>query len=106
MWMVSGQALKMVEKDWGIELPISVSGITFTAQDAILFTLKTEDNGDTLLEKEFTNITQNTIRLELTEEESNALKVGTYVYSLDWYQDGAFLCNIIPSAMFKVVDKA
>ena len=32
--------------------------------------------------------------------------VGGYVYCLDWYQNGNFMCNIIPSAQFKVVDKA
>lgn len=31
---------------------------------------------------------------------------GFYTYSLDWYQDGAFLCNIIPAGEFRVVVKA
>ena len=106
MWMVNGQTLKMVEKDFGIELPISVSGVTLTEHDSILFTLKTRENGETLLTKTFSNISQNTIKLEFTESESEALEVGSYVYSLDWYQDGVFLCNIIPIASFKVVDKA
>lgn len=106
MWMVSGHSLEMVEKDWGIELPVTISGMTFTAQDSVLFTLKKSVNGEAILTKTFTNISENTIILEFTEEESEALTVGTYVYSLDWYQDGAFLCNIIPIATFKVVDKA
>lgn len=106
MWIVSGQSIKMAEEDWGIELPITVSGVTFTAQDSILFTLKTKENGETLLTKTFTNISQNTVKLELTEAESNSLPVGSYVYTLDWYQAGVFFCNIIPAASFKVVDKA
>ena len=106
MWKVAGQTIKMTEGDYGIKLPITISGVTFTAQDSVLFTLKTGDNGNTLLTKNFNNITQNTINLELTEAESNSLSVGDYVYSLDWYQDGVFLCNIIPTAAFKVVDKA
>lgn len=106
MWTVSGRALKMVEEDYGISLPISVDGVTFEDEDELLFTLKTKDNGDVILTKTFGNITDNTIDLIFTQSESAQLDVGSYVYSLDWYQDGAFMCNIIPSAVFKVVDKA
>ena len=49
---------------------------------------------------------ENTIPLAFTEEESALLSVGTYYYALDWYQNGAFLCNIIPASTLKVVDKA
>ena len=96
----------MCEGDYGIKLPIKVDGVTFAQNDELLFTLKTKNNGETIFAKPFSNITQNTIQLELTEAESAQLEVGTYVYNLDWYQDGAFLCNIIPSAVFKVGDKA
>ena len=106
MWAVNGQDLKMVEGDWGIQLPIEISGTTFSENDAVKFTLKDEINGETILTKTFTNISQNTVNLELTEAESALVPVGTYVYSLDWYQNGAFMCNIIPLGMFKVVDKA
>ena len=106
MWIANAQKLQMTEGDWGIELPIQIDGATFTASDEVRFTLKTKPNGGTLLTKSFTDISRNTVKLMLTEGESNALKAGVYVYTLDWYQDGAFLCNIIPSAVFKVVDKA
>lgn len=106
MWVVNGQELKMVEGDWGIQLPVQISGTTFTENDAVKFTLKNDINGTTILTKTFTNISQNTVNLELTESESALLAVGKYVYSLDWYQNGAFMCNIIPSALFKVVEKA
>ena len=106
MWVVNGQELKMVEGDWGIQLPIVISGTTFSASDEVKFTLKKSVNGDVLLTKTFNNISQNTVNLELTEAESAALPVGKYVYVLDWYQNGAFMCNIIPTASFKVVDKA
>lgn len=106
MWVVNGQELKMVEGDWGIELPITISGTTFSASDEVKFTLKKSVNGDVLLTKTFNNISQNTVNLELTEAESAALPVGKYVYVLDWYQNGAFMCNIIPDALFKVGEKA
>lgn len=106
MWAVNGQDLKMVEGDFGIKLPVTVEGAAFSENDEIKITLKSAMNGDTILTKSFKNISENTVDLELTENDSETLAVGTYCYSLDWYQDGAFMCNIIPSALFKVVDKA
>jgi len=106
MWAVNGNDLKMVEGDWGVELPITINGVTFSEHDEILLTVKDKLNGSTILTKTYANITQNTITLEFTEAESALLPVGGYVYSLDWYQDGAFLCNIIPLSQIKVVEKA
>lgn len=104
MWTVSGTNLSMAEGDWGVELPVTIDGVTFTASDSVKITIK---RGSTVLvEKEYTNISDNTVKLELTEAESSLLLVGNYVYSLDWYQDGVFMCNIIPVGLFKVVDKA
>lgn len=106
MWAVSGNNLKMCEDDFGIQLPITVQGVTLTNADSLRFTFKNIVNGDTILVKEFDSITDNKVNLELTEAETVLFPVGNYVYSLDWYQNGLFLCNIIPSASFKVVDKA
>lgn len=106
MWNVSDLTIKMAEGDWGVALPIAVTGTTFTAADELAFVIKTKMNGDEILTKTFGTITQNTISLELTEAESALLPVGGYVWRLDWYQDGAFLCNVVPNATFKVVDKA
>ena len=106
MWEVSGQKLKMAEADYGIQLPITISGTTLTASDEILMTIKSKVNGETILAKTYSNISQNTFNFELTAAETQLLPVGSYVYSLDWYQDGAFMCNIIPYAVIEVVDKA
>ena len=95
----------MTEGDWGIQLPISISGTTFTANDEVQLVVKTACNGTEMLNKTFSNISNNTVMLELTQTESDALKVGSYVYRLDWFQDNAFMCNIIPWASFKVVEK-
>ena len=104
MWYASGNRLTMTEGDWGVELPVTISGVTFTSSDAVRIVIKNGD--DALVSKDFTNISNNTVDLELTEAESALLPVGVYAFSLDWYQDGAFMCNIIPSGVFKVVDKA
>lgn len=104
MWNVNGTTLNMTEGDWGVKLPVTVTGVTFTANDSVR--IKIQRGETTIIEKEYTNITQNTFDLEFTEAESALLPVGSYLYSLDWYQDGAFMCNIIPSGMFLVGDKA
>lgn len=104
MWNVNGITLNMTEGDWGVKLPVTVTGVTFTANDSVRIKIQRDET--TIIEKEYTNITQNTFDLEFTEAESALLPVGSYLYSLDWYQDGAFMCNIIPSGMFLVGDKA
>ena len=104
MWNVNGTMLTMAEGDWGVKLPVTVSGVTFANSDSVKIVIKSGET--TIIEKEYTSITQNTVNLELTEAESALLPVGSYVYRLDWYQDGAFMCNIIPISTFKVVDKA
>lgn len=105
-WIANGSALSFVEGDFGIELPVTVSGVTLGAQDCLRFTFKTALNGDTVLTKDFSTISQNTVRLVLTEAESELFPVGQYVYSLDWYQSGTFMCNILSSCPLRVVDKA
>ena len=104
-WTVKNTTLSMAEGDWGVALPITVDEVTFTEHDLLRFTFKDQNNGSTLLTKEYTPV-ENTVNLTLTEAETALFPVGQYVYSLDWYQAGAFLCNVIPTAAFKVVDKA
>ena len=115
MWVVNGKEICMAKGDYGIQLPIKVTGITLGPNDEVVFELKRNNerchdpvhhSRQLVLSKTFTNIEENTIILELTEEESKSLGVGVYTYCLDWHQSGNFLCNMIPSATFKVVDKA
>lgn len=106
MWNTTGLNLQMCEGDFGIDLPITISGTTFVNTDSLKLTIKDFVNGTTLIEKDYTAITNNTINLILTSSESALLPVGKYVYSLDWYQSGQFMCNIIPISSFKVVEKA
>ena len=105
MWASNGLEMVMTEGDFGIQIPITIHDVTFSANDELQLTIKKKRNGDTIITKTYENITNNTIQLELTEEESALLPTGLYIYVLDWYQDGAFLCNLVPSSIFKVVDK-
>lgn len=103
MWACTGQNISMARGDFGIELPIVVSGATFGENDELR--VKITRNGETVLAKAFGNIQQNTVNLVLTEAETGLLPVGAYRFSLDWYQDGVFMCNVIESAGFRVVAK-
>ena len=104
MWNVDGLYLSMVDGDYGIALPFTFDGITPAASDSMLLTIKAVDGTTALIEKTFENPVSG-ISLELTEAESALLPVGVYNYSLDWYRNGVFMCNIIPTAFLKVVDK-
>ena len=105
MWDANGTSLSMAEGDYGIALPFTINGIVFSDGDSILFTFKDAPNGETILTKEYSELVNNASELELTESESELFPVGTYFYSLDWYKDGIFMCNIIPQAILRVVDK-
>ena len=103
MWKCSGQNIQMTTGDFGIELPITVSGATFASGDNLR--LRITKNGAEVLSKTFADIQENTVALTLTAAESAALDVGDYVWTLDWYQGDVFLCNVIQAAQFKVVPK-
>ena len=106
-WKVaSGTNLRMSEGDWGIGLSVTVDGVTLGASDALLYTFKDSLNGKTILTKTFDNITDNTISLSFTQAESALFSPGVYPYSLDWYQNGSFLCNLIEVGTLTVGDKA
>ena len=104
MWKADGNNIQMTVGDYGIKLPISVSSITVGQYDEMRF--KIANQNAAILELTFSNISDNTIDLELTAEQSAKLRVGSYLYSLDWYQNGSCMCNLIERALFKVVAKA
>lgn len=106
MWKASGKTFSMAEGDFGLAIPCTIKGISFSASDSVRFTFKNAVDGNVILVKEFSNISNNTVYLMFTEEESALFAVGSYVYNLDWYQDGVFMCNIVPTGTFKVVNKA
>ena len=106
MWVVAGNTLQMADEDYGLALPVTIEGTTLGENDSLRITIKKRVDGNVILTKEFSDIQENTVELVFTEAESAMLPVGGYVYSLDWYQDGTFMCNIILSGVLKVVNKA
>ena len=108
MWVVNAPNdpnIKMAEGDFGIILPIKVKGLNFSAADSIDIVIKSKFNGEDLIHKTYNNIENDTVPFELTEAESALLPIGQYVYRIDWYQNGNFMCNIIVQGTLKVVDK-
>ena len=107
MWITNNNnyQLSMTEGDYGVALPITINGTNLSQADTIRLTIKCPKSSAEILVKDMTP-TINTVRLELTEADTAKLRPGAYVYALDWYQDGNFLCNIIPCAGFEVVSKA
>ena len=106
MWRVVGSDITMTAGDFGVALPITISGVTLTPSDKLKLTVKRADTGATVLEMDFSNISANTVEMELTAAESELLTPGEYRYNLDWYQDGVFLCCVVGGASFRVVAKA
>lgn len=101
MWSVDKDTLTMVEGDYGIALPVTVKGITLDGTDTLRFVFSSK-NGVPVLTKDYTT---NPAELSFTRAESALFPVGGYAYRLDWFRDGAFMCNVIPKAQLKVVDK-
>ena len=96
--------IEMTEGDFGVELPLTVEGITLSANDVLNFVIV--GNGEEIISKVYDDIQENTITLVITEGETALLPVGGYAYRLDWYQDNAFMCNLAPMGAFIVGKKA
>ena len=105
MWVTTSNGIQMTVGDYGVELPITITGTTITASDSIKIKFTNAMTGAEVLTKEYSDISQNTVNLEFTAQESALFPVGVYAYSLDWYQNGNFMCNIIPVGILRVVSK-
>lgn len=100
--------IEMIEGDFGLALPITlnVDDTVFGAEDHFAIKIFEELDGTPVVEKEYSNITDNTIEFSLTKEESDKLPKGRYYYDIDWFQGDSFLGNIIRQKIFKVLNKA
>ena len=94
--------LEMDSGDFGVVLPFTVKGTTVTASDCFRFVFKGAD-GATILTQTYADVQNNTINFVLSAAESALFPVGSYLYDLEWYQDGAFQDRLISSALFRVV---
>lgn len=98
----------MTEGDFGLILSIEITpeeGELITQDTNFQINIFKEINEEPLISKTYSNIENNIIPFELTEEESLLLPVGKYIYDLDWYENGAFMCNIIAKEKYTVIEK-
>lgn len=100
-----GTTITMTEGDYGITLPIIINGGDIGVDDSLRITIISENVNEPLLTKEFTNISDNTLQFVLTKDESDKLPTGVYIYSLDWYKNDEFLCNLVRQGLFEVEKK-
>lgn len=98
--------IEMVEGDFGIVLPIKIENEKLNLEDKFRINIFKDSNEELIVTKEYNNTEKNTIEFMLTKEESVLLPKGNYVYDLDWFQDEAFLGNLLAKKKFKVKDKA
>lgn len=100
--------ITIAEGDFGLILPIELTpeeGELITEDTNFQINIFKKINTEPLVSKVYSNIENDTIEFELTENESLLLKRGEYVYDLDWYQNGVFMCNILPKQKFSVIEK-
>lgn len=105
-WKIVGSDLYMAEEDFGVVLPTTFDGATLTANDTLQFVFKKQKNGEEILTKTFSAIEDNQFNFVLTREDSALFPVGSYVFRVDWLQDGNFMCNIVECANLRIGDKA
>jgi len=110
--MIEGNAetkqIEMVEGDFGLTLPITlnINDTIFGEEDQFSIKIFKEIDGEPIIKKEYSNISNNTIEFCLTQEESKLLPKGRYHYDIDWSQNNRFLGNVVRKKAFKVLDKA
>lgn len=108
MWRVnqSTNALTMTQGDYGVELPVTITGAELTESDRLDFVILSGMQGTEIVKKTYDDLTSGDFAIALTAQQSAALPCGRYVYRIDWYRNGTFMDNIVQSAPFVVEAKA
>lgn len=93
--------IKMNKGDFGIILTFKFSDIAATNIKIIIYNSKSK-----IIEKPYTNISDNTIEFKLTEEESKLLETGDYMYKVYQYKDGQLKNTLLIDKDFIVEEGA
>ena len=75
--------IRLIEGDYGITLPIELeleNGESITNNDSFVINIYDKVDGKKIITKTFSNIQENTLPFQLTEQESQLLPVGKYYY--------------------------
>lgn len=109
MFFNKGRKIAMVEGDFGVALPFEIElegGESLTENDNFRISIFNKLNSEAIIEKNYTVDEENTFDFTLTEEESKKLKVGFYMYDIDYYSGKRFMNNLIAKEDFEVYEKA
>lgn len=100
-----GNKITMDVNDYGIQLPIDVTGATFALTDKMRFEIKKSKDSDVLFSKDYLNELDNSSKFrfffELTQEESIQFSPGNYIYFVKYVKDD-IVRDTIGSDDFKV----
>ncbi len=102
-WDKKTSTITMDAGDFGVGLSCDVKGMTLTATDCLRFRLQDVLTGETLVQKDFTNIQSNHLELVLTKADSDLLPRGIYAYTWEWFQNNILQYALISNAVFRVV---
>ena len=105
MLRTKDKKILMTEGDFGLSLPITITGGEISNEEEIKFSIKKINGEEIIQPKIYKNINNNTFNLAFDKTESDLLKKGTYLYYLDWYKSDEFLGNVINGEIFEVEGK-
>lgn len=109
MFFHRNKKIRMTEGDFGVLLPFEIEiedGEQLTNEDNFKFSIFNKLNAEPIIEKSFIVDENNVFNFVLTELETKKLKVGYYMYDIDWYNGNRFLNNLIAKEDFEVSEKA
>ena len=102
-----GRKIFMDEKDYGEDLPFTITGYEFEPNDKFLFIITKNRGATNILEKEYSNLSTDLTKFSfvfsLTEKESLQLSKGFYNYSVIFLRDNEQIrSTVIANEDFKV----
>ena len=111
MYKTDGLDIRMTEGDYGIILPIELeveNDETFDTNDYFDIKIYDKLNTEPIINKTYLyrDLENNTIPFTLTEAETSLLKIGVYLYDIEWYQNNVFKCCIVERKTYTITEKA
>lgn len=103
---IKGNRITMNAYDYGLQLPIDVEEGNFEDNDKMLFELKKSKDSVALISKEYVNALSDTNKfrffLEFTQQESEELPPGNYVYYIKYIKNGELRDTLVSGEDFKI----
>ena len=91
MFRVNGTYIKMNEGDYGEILTFQLIGGTILPMDNITFIIETRREHEQVLEKKCEYVDEKSFEVQLSQEDTNELSVGTYIWGILQERDGELI---------------